>query len=433
MSPTELTAAFVTAAMLAIAGCGNAVEGDSKATALGENAATGLPTVSADSANNVSPATGDAEPSLAPSASAPPGPQSWVSFRNGHAQAGVAGSTLPQELDLLWKYPDADGFLTAVAIVGPHVYAPGLSGYLYCLDRTSGELIWKYRSIEDADPETFAPGFKAAPTVTADTVYLGDEDGLFHAVDRANGAQRWVFTTEAEIAGGAAVVGDQVIFGSHDSFLYCLNASDGSLVWKFQTEDRVNCSVAIAGKHTFVAGCDEHLRVIDIEGGGQTSDIPLRSYLIASPAVVDNMLYVGTYASEVVAVDWKQKEVVWRYRDPRRELPYHASAAVTDQYVVVGGRDKQMHCIERATGNGVWTFPTRGRIDSSAVIVDERVFFGSADRNLYGLQLSNGKEIWKFNAEKPVSAGAAVGEGCLVIGSEGPDGFLYCFGEKPRD
>jgi outer membrane protein assembly factor BamB len=426
-----LTISLVAGAMAAIGGCGNAVEGDSTEAATGENAESRLPPVVADSANSVSQAANVVEPSVAPGAPTSPGPKSWDSFRNGHAQAGVAGSDLPHKLELSWKYPDVDGFLTAVAIVGPHVYAPALSGYLYCLDRTSGKLIWKYRSIDDADPETFAPGFKAAPTVTADTVFLGDEDGLFHAVDRASGAQRWVFTTEAEIAGGAAVVRDQVIIGSHDSFLYCLNASDGSLVWKFQTEDRVNCSVAIAGKHTFVAGCDEHLRVIDIEEGRQKSDIPLQTYLIASPAVVDNMLYVGTYASEVVAVDWKQKEVVWRYRDPRREFPYHASAAVTDQYVVVGGRDKQMHCIDRATGNGVWTFPTRGRIDSSAVIVDERVFFGSADRNLYGLRLGDGKEIWKFNAEKPVSAGAAIGEGCLVIGSEGPDGFLYCFGEKP--
>lgn len=359
-----------------------------------------------------------------------PGPTSWPSFRNGPRQLGVATSDLPEQLELLWKYPTTDGVVATAAIVGERVYVGALSGKLLCLNRRSGELIWSYRTLENPDPNTFAPGFKAAPTVTANAVYIGDEDGTFHVVDRATGKKKWTFPTGAEIAGGAAVVGENVIVGSHDSFLYCLKASDGSVVWQFQTENRVNCAPAIAENRTFIAGCDEHLRVIEITNGTQTNDIPLGTYLIASPAVMGDMLYVGTYAAEVVAVDWKNEQIVWKYQDPDRDFPYHASASVTDKYVVVGGRDKQMHCIDRQTGRGIWKFPTRGRIDSSPVIVGERVFFGSADRTLYELRLSDGKQLWTFNAGRPIEAGPAVGEGCLVVGCEGPGGFIYCFGRR---
>ena len=360
----------------------------------------------------------------------PPGPTSWASFRNGDLQLGVAGSKLPEKMQLLWKFEDPDGFVTTAAIVGEHVYAAALSGFLYCFDRKTGRLIWKYRSIDDPDSETFAAGFKSAPRITADTIFVGDEDGLLHAVDRKTGKKIWRFQTQGEIVGGAAIVGENVIVGSHDSHLYCLKAADGSLVWKFQTRDRINCAPAIAGDFTFVAGCDEHLRVIDIKHGQQQADILLESFLIASPAVMGDMLYVGTYAGEVLAVDWKKETIEWRYKDPVRENPYHSSAAVTDQYVIVGGQDKQLHCIDRKTGERIWVFQAKGQINSSPVIVGERVFFGSNDRNIYAVRIADGKQLWKYNAGRDISAGPAVGEGCLVIGTEGGDGILYCFGKK---
>jgi|GEM_PF-85603 len=361
-----------------------------------------------------------------------PSKTSWASFRNGHLQQGIATSSLPPKLELLWKKEIPDGVVTASAIVGSYVYVPGLNGMLYCLDRKTGKELWKYRSIENPDPMEFAPGFKAAPTVTEDTVYLGDEDGLIHAVWRKNGKKKWIFKTDGEIAGGAAIVDGRLIVGSHDSFLYCIDAKNGKLVWKFQTQNRVNCSAGIADHYTFVAGCDAHVRVIDIKKGKEKSDIPLSSFLIASPAILGDMLYVGTQDSQVVALNWKTEKIVWIYHDPKREQPYHASSAVTDKYVIVAGHDKQLHCIDRKTGKRVWVFQTRAQIDSSPVVVGKRIFFGSNDHNIYAVSLASGKQIWKFVTKGYVSSSPAVGEGCLVIGCEGSKGMVYCFGKKEK-
>lgn len=358
------------------------------------------------------------------------GDRSWPSFRGDLALSGVARSSLPDKLELLWQAELGDQIVATAAIVGDQVFVPCLSGELVCLDRKTGQRIWTYKSVEVVEKNSFAPGFKSSPTVTADSVYLGDEDGVFHAVQRETGKSRWKFETGGEIFSAAAVLNGRVIFGSYDNFLYCLNASDGAVQWKYQTEGYVHCAPAIAGHFTFIAGCDEHLRMIDIDTGKQAADLPLATYLIASPAIVGDMLYVGTYASEVVAVDWKAQQVVWRYKTGAAEFPFHSSAAATDKYVVVGGRDKTVHAIERSTGAKVWTFATRAKVDSSPAIVGDRVFIGSNDGNLYELSLADGAERWKFNAGKPISAGPAVGEGVLVIGSESRDGKVYCFGKK---
>jgi outer membrane protein assembly factor BamB len=360
----------------------------------------------------------------------PSGSQSWPSFRRDTALTGVATTTLPDKLELLWQIELGDQIVATAAIVGDRVYVPCLSGELACLDRKTGNKLWGYRSVEVVPANSFAPGFKSSPTVTADAIYLGDEDGVFHAIDRQTGKKKWTFATGGEIFSSAAVVNGKILFGSYDNFLYCLKEADGTLDWKFATDGYVHCAPAIADHYTFIAGCDEHLRIIDIRDGKQQTDLPLMTYLIASPAVVGKHLYVGTYASEVLAVDWQQAQVVWRYQTGGGEFPFHSSAAVTDKLVVVGSRDKSVHAVHRDTGKRAWTFATRGKVDSSPVIAGDRAFVGSHDGNLYELNLADGQERWKFNAGKPISAGPAIGEGVLVVGSESRDGKVYCFGKK---
>ncbi|WP_010585160.1 beta-alanine-activating enzyme beta-propeller domain-containing protein [Schlesneria paludicola] len=358
-----------------------------------------------------------------------PGKTSWASFRHDLAQTGVASSTLPDKLEKLWEVSIGDQIVATCAIVGDFVYVPCLSGELVCLKRATGEKVWGYKTVDKVDPNSFAPGFKSSPTVTANAVYLGDEDGVFHAIDRATGMGLWKFTTGGEIFSSAAVTEGRIIFGSYDNNLYCLNM-DGKLNWKFATQGYVHCAPAIIDGVTFVAGCDEHLRTIEVNSGDQRAELKLETYLIASPAIVGDFLYVGTYASEVVAVNWKTQKVAWRYRSGNADFPFHSSAAVTEKLVVVGGRDKLIHAIDRETGKGVWTFATQAKVDSSPVIVGDRVFVGSNDKTLYELNLADGQERWRFSAGKPISGAPAVGEGVLVFGTESTEGKVYCFGKK---
>jgi len=355
-----------------------------------------------------------------------PSATSWPSFRATPDQRGVSKSTLAEKPELKWEFASPDGWVGAAAVVGDFVYAPALAGNLHCLDLKTGKEVWKYRSIENPDPKKFAPGFKAAPLVMASMIYIGDEEGILHAIDRNTGVKVWTFASDAEIAGCVAEFEDKLLLASHDSFLYCLN-KDGNEVWKFQTNDRINCSPAIAQSFTFLAGCDEHLRVIDLQTGKEFRDMPLESFLIASPAVDGDLLYVGTHTGLIVCVDWRKGEFVWRY-EAKRKMPFHASPVVTDDLVIVGGHDKTIHAVARATGEAKWTFATRARVECSAAVVDKRLFVGSGDGNLYGLDLTTGNEIWKHNCGNPINAGLAIGEGRLVAGEDRQNGRLLCFG-----
>lgn len=351
---------------------------------------------------------------------------SWASFRNGPEQQGIAGCKLAANPRLKWEVKSKDGWVATSAIVGNHVYAPALQGYLHCFDKATGKEIWKYRSIDDPNPKTFAPGFKAAPLVTDKAVYVGDEDGLMHAIHRTNGKRLWKFSTGAEIAGGVAVYKNNLLLASHDNTLYCLDEA-GKEQWSFPTDDMINCSPGVAEHFTFLSGCDAQLRIIDLDDDGkEVRNVPMESHLVASPAIYEDMLYVGSHAGDFAAVNWKSGEIVWQYR-AKREMPYHASAAVTADLVIIGNQDKNLHGIDRKTGKARWVFPTKARVVSSAALVDHRAFFGSGDGNIYGVNIGDGKEVWKYNSGKPVNCGVAIGEECLVVGQDDFNGKLMCF------
>jgi outer membrane protein assembly factor BamB len=128
----------------------------------------------------------------------------------------------------------------------------------------------------------------------------------------------------------------------------------------------------------------------------------------------------------MLAIDWAAGQVTWAFHDPEREFPILASAAATDQFVIVGGRDKRVRSFDALTGNVRWTFAAQARIDSSPVIVGGHVFVGSSDGNVYVLDVASGKELWRFETGAPITSSPAVAAGRLVIGNE--DGVLYCLG-----
>jgi outer membrane protein assembly factor BamB len=207
-----------------------------------------------------------------------------------------------------------------------------------------------------------------------------------------------------------------------------LDAATGKLAWKYQSQDQVRCFPTVAGNLGFVAGCDGHLHAIDLRGGKAVGSVPLDSPTGCSPAIMEGTVFVGTEGHTFFAIDPQQAKILWRSEDAEHGAAFRSSAAVTADAVIVGARDKQLHAFDPKTGRPLWTFTTKGRVDSSPVVVGDRVFFGSADGRLYGLMAKTGKKIWQFEVGGAIVASPAVADGRLVIGND--DGVLYCFGAK---
>ena len=352
----------------------------------------------------------------------------WASFRGNPQLTGVSNSELPENPRLLWTFQAADMIESTAAVVDGTVYVGALDGFLYAIDAQTGKKRWTYQA---------SGHIKASPSVDNRVIYFGDGEGVFHAVDIATQRMKWQFKTEGEIISSANFVGDRVLFGSYDGFLYCLNRENGELIWKFETEGYVHGTPGIwtqptkatgeARNFTIVTGCDSYLRVLNTEDGTQAQQVDLGAYVGASPAISGDYVYCGTYGSEILGVNLDTGAIAWRYRHPKRRFPFFASAALTDNAVIIGGRDKMVHALSPKTGESLWTYTTKSRIESSAVIVGTRAFLGTTGGVLIALDVSTGESVWEFVTGSSIVASPSITDNRLYIGTE--DGILYCFGK----
>jgi outer membrane protein assembly factor BamB len=353
----------------------------------------------------------------------------WPSFRGGPDLLGWREGVISDSPKLLWTFDAKSEIESTAAIAGGLAVVGTAEAGVIALDldakEKEGKEVWRAKT----DGKV-----AASPAVRDGRVYVGDEGGVFRALDLKTGAEAWTFAPPdggSEIASSAGFAGDAVLFGSYDNHLYALGAADGKLRWKAATQGPVHATPAIAGGRTFVAGCDEELRSIDVAAGKEVSSLAMGAYSAASPLVAGGRLVVGTFGMQVICVDWREMKLLWTYQNPERQFPYYSSPALAPRgaggkgIVVVGGRDRAIHAIELESGKPLWKLSTKARVDASPVIVGERVIAAGLDGNIYILAVEDGKEVWSFQGGAPFAASPAVGAGKLVISNQ--DGLVHCF------
>ncbi len=345
----------------------------------------------------------------------------WPLVRGDALGTGVARSTLPESLDKLWQFDVPKGAFSATPIVFDGVvYIGDLDGVVHAVDLIGGKEQWKFKPPE-------SDGFKASAGYSNGCVCVGDLGGVFYCLDAANGKKLWSRKAEGAIDGSPVFYKGRVIFGSEDNNLYCIDLKSGKDEWKLTLPDQIQCTPTLLDNLAFLAGCDGNFHVVDLDKGTEIPPpVDIEGPSGQCPAIVGDMAYFGTESGTFFAIDWKKRAVTWRWENSAHAELIASAAALADQ-VIFASHDRHIRAVD-AKGKVLWAFPTHGRVDSSPVVVGNRVFFGSADGRIDALDRTTGKKVWEYEAGGSFSGGAAVAANRLLIASD--DGILYCFGVK---
>jgi len=347
----------------------------------------------------------------------------WPMFRGGPELQGVAGGGLPDALELRWTFQAGKAVKSSAAIADGCVFVGCDDGSVRALAADSGKQLWIFKT---------GDSIESSPLVLDGVVYVGSNDETLYALDAEKGTLKWSYKTEGKITGspnwfrGPGTKVPRIIVGSHDFKVHCVDAATGTSAWTFETSNYVNGTPAVADGKIVFGGCDGILHTIDADTGKELAAVEAGAYIPGSPAVVDEQAYVAHYGGEILCIDLKSYRVVWRSKHPNAQ--FFSSPAVTGRFVIIGGRDKRIHCLDRAAGNVCWTSATEGDVESSPAICGDKVVFGSQDGKLRMIRLDTGKPVWSYEIGKDLTASPAVADGLVVIGSG--DGNVYAFGAK---
>jgi eukaryotic-like serine/threonine-protein kinase len=189
-------------------------------------------------------------------------------FHGNHARTGVYASPGPTKLSgIRWTFKTAGPIVSSAAVAEGVVYIASYDGFLYAIDQETGREKWKYKS---------RMPIASSPAVDGGTVYFVSSAGALAAIELATGKPKWVFVTEFErkfearnlhgllssaqtipdawdvFISSPAVADGKVYFGSGDGNAYAADAQSGSLQWKFATNDVVHASPAVVNNTVYI-------------------------------------------------------------------------------------------------------------------------------------------------------------------------------------
>jgi len=136
-----------------------------------------------------------------------------------------------------------------------------------------------------------------------------------------------------------------------------------------------------------------------------------------SPIAHKNLAFVGSYDTNVWAVNLDDGEFVWKYATNRGI----ATTPVVDgstNLVLFGSEDHSFNAVSIHTGRISWSYMTNDRIRSSPCLAHDHVFFGSDDGRVYALVAGNGRYLWEYDTGAPIRCRPFVTRDLVIVGSD---------------
>jgi outer membrane protein assembly factor BamB len=191
-------------------------------------------------------------------------------------------------------------------------------------------------------------------------------------------------------------------------------------LWRFTTGNMVISSPAVLNGVVYIGSWDHKLYAIDAITGKEKWRFATGNLIFSSPAVADGVVYVGSDDKNLYAINAVTGKEKWRFTTGKVVF---SSPTVVDGVVYVGSHDKNLYAIDAATGKEKWRFATGNLVRSSPAVANGILYVGSDDKNLYAIDAATGKEKWRFATENLVFSSPAVANGVVYVGSD--DKNLY--------
>jgi eukaryotic-like serine/threonine-protein kinase len=295
------------------------------------------------------------------------------------------------------------------------LYIGNYDGVFFALDPLTGAKKWQVQMPD---------GISSAATYADGLVYISCWNKKIYALDATSGTKKWEFLHGKSNDFSAPMVVNGLIYLGGGTKIYCLDASSGVKKWEFEGDGIYDwqASPTVIGGVVFGiirgnSGGKYGMYALDAITGakkwGPKTDVYLSE---SSPAVANGIVYAGSELNGFVAMDASNGTTKWTYRTG--DVIVNSSPAVSNGIVYIGSWDKKLHALDATTGIKKWTFQTDGWVNNSPIVSNGIVYFGSNDNKLYALDATTGVKKWEVMPQQFewVESSPVIFNGLIYVG-----------------
>jgi len=297
---------------------------------------------------------------------------------------------------------------------------------LYCIDATSGNIVWKNENITGA----------STPAVSGDLLIVGNVSGHLYFVNASTGEIKksvllenspswWGIASSPLIYNGSVYV---TTFSTGTLWKLDLN---GNVIWNYSTGGEIDWYTSPAAYNglIFFAGNESgtHKLIAVYENGTSAWNFSVDGKITNSPSVGYDKVFIAT-GEKLYAINLDGTGA-WN-------VSFNGSmstAAIAYGNVYIGSKDGELYCFNATSGEELWNFTANGKIDSSPAVADGVVYFATntPEGTIYAVDAFSGKPLWYYRLKPPegsyynIMSSPFIAENKLFIGAD--NGYVYCF------
>jgi outer membrane protein assembly factor BamB len=263
------------------------------------------------------------------------------------------------------------------------------------------------------------------PAIGHGRLYVGNQGGLFVAVDGATGKRVWAQRIGLCAASSPTIDGKTVYQGfvregrcrrgdraSARGLMVAFHADTGRIRWRFETGPIESTPALVRGALIFGTWSGE-VHALDTKTRKLRWTAKLDDEVHAAPAVVDGTAYVSTIGGSIYALDVRTGRIRWSRSDGREH--FYAGPTVAYGRVYVPNTDGTVFAYGARSGRLLWARTIGTYVYTSPAVAERRVYVGTYDGKFLALSAATGEPVWSFTASAAVHGAPVVMNGLVYL------------------
>lgn len=235
----------------------------------------------------------------------------------------------------IWKFETGGIAVSSPILANGILYFGSNDNYLYAIEASTGKLFWRVL-IEDYK----WGGVYSSPAVGSGLVYIAAKNASVYALNVFNGKEVWRFRADSAIYSSPSLNGGSLYIGSYDHKLYSLDAGNGNLKWKADLNDWVYATPLILNGAVYAGTKEGNLYSFDTEGKRRWM-FKIGTGISSSMAgSAGGLGFIGTEDGYFNSIDLKTGEIKWSMKTDGGIL---SSPALANNMVYIGSKDSYLY------------------------------------------------------------------------------------------